>query len=246
MTAPETASVTHQELPAAVRPPVSRAVLVLVLLVIALSAAVRVVDLGRFQGTVYDEYYYVHDARALLHGGLAGASGESWRPAGVRSVAHPDLAKLAIAAGIVVLGDDPWGWRVPAALAGIALVALVFPLARRLGLTDEWALAALVLAAADPMLMLESRVAVLDMFVALGTALSVYLALRYVQEGFRLRWLVASRPRSAPPWPASGPASSPSPRCCSSSCLRSCADVARGVRSRPWGCSCSSRSASTC
>ena len=90
-----------------------------------------------------------------------------------------------------MLGDDPWGWRVPAALAGIALIALVFPLARRLGLTDEWALAALVLAAADPMLMLESRLAVLDMFVALGTALSVYLALRYVQSGFRLWWLVA-------------------------------------------------------
>ena len=106
---------------------------------------------------MFDEHYYVHDANALLHGGLAGTPGESWKPAGVRSDAHPDLGKLAIAAGIVVLGNDPWGWRVPAALAGIALIALVFPLGRRLGLTDEWALAALVLAAADPMLMLESR-----------------------------------------------------------------------------------------
>ena len=191
MTATATASVTPRELPAAVRPPVSRVVLILVLLIVALSAAVRIVDLGRFQKTVFDEYYYVHDAEALLHGGLAGTPGESWKPAGVRSDAHPDLAKLAIAAGIAVLGDDPWGWRVPAALAGIALIALVFPLARRLGLSDEWALAALVLAAADPMLMLESRLAVLDMFVALGTALSIYLALRYVQAGFRLRWLVA-------------------------------------------------------
>ena len=190
MTAPETARVTQRELPA-FRPPVSRTVLVLVLLVVALSAAVRLVDLGRFQTTVFDEHYYVHDAKALLHGGLAGTPGQSWKPAGVRSDAHPDLAKLAIAAGIAVLGDDPLGWRVPAALAGIALVALVFPLARRLGLTDEWALAALVLAAADPMLMLESRLAVLDVFVALGTALSVYLALRFVQGGFRLWWLVA-------------------------------------------------------
>lgn len=190
MTAPETASVTPRELPVAGRPSVSRAVLVLVLLVVALSAAVRLVDLGRFQTTVFDEYYYVHDAKALLHGGLAGTPGESWRPAGVRSDAHPDLAKLAIAAGIVVLGEGPWGWRVPAAVAGIVLIALVFPLSRRLGLTDEWALAALVLAAADPMLMLESRLAVLDVFVALGTAVSIYFALRYVQAGFRMRWLV--------------------------------------------------------
>jgi dolichyl-phosphate-mannose-protein mannosyltransferase len=190
MTAPETASVTPWELPA-VRPPVSRAILVLVLLIVALSAAVRLVDLGRYPATVFDEHYYAHDANALLHGGLAGASAESWRPAGVRSDAHPDLAKLAIAAGIVVLGNDAWGWRVPAALAGIALIALVFPLGRRLGLTDEWALAALVLAAADPMLMLESRLALLDIFVGLGTALSIYLALRYAQGGLRLWWLVA-------------------------------------------------------
>ena len=191
MTALEMASATPRVLPVAVRPPASRTILALVLLIVALSAAVRLVDLGRFQTTVFDEHYYVHDANALMHGGLAGTPGESWKPAGVRSDAHPDLGKLAIAAGIAVFGNEPWGWRVPPALAGIALIALVFPLARRLGLTDEWALAALVLAAADPMLMLESRLAVLDMFVALGTALSVYLALRYVQAGFRLWWLVA-------------------------------------------------------
>ena len=191
MTALETASPAPRTPPGAVRPPVSRTILVLVLVVVALSAAVRLVDLGRFPGTVFDEHYYVHDARAVLHGGLAGTPEAPWRPAGMRSDAHPDLAKLAIAASIAVLGDGPWGWRLPAALAGIAVVALVFPLARRLGLSDEWSLAALVLAAADPMLMLESRIAVLDMFVALGTVLTVYLGLRFVQSGFRLWWLVA-------------------------------------------------------
>jgi dolichyl-phosphate-mannose-protein mannosyltransferase len=122
---------------------------------------------------------------------LAGSTAEPWKPAAMRSVAHPDLAKLAVAAGIRVLGDGPWGWRVPGALCGVGLIALVFPLARRLALSDEWALAALVLAAADPMLMLHSRLAVLDVFVALGTALAVYLALRFTQSGFRMGWLVA-------------------------------------------------------
>jgi dolichyl-phosphate-mannose-protein mannosyltransferase len=192
MTAQETASAIPRVAPALGRPRISRTVLVLVLLVLALSAGVRLWDLGRFSGTVFDEYYYVHDARALLHGGLEGTPGRSWEPSGVRSDAHPDLAKIAIAAGIVVIGDGPWGWRVPGALAGVALIALVFPLARRLGLDDEWALAALVLAAADPMLMLQSRLALLDTFVALGTVLAVYLALRYVQSGFGVWWLAAS------------------------------------------------------
>jgi dolichyl-phosphate-mannose--protein O-mannosyl transferase len=191
MTGQETGSTTAAAAPGPVRPPVSRRILVLVLLVIALSAAVRIVDLARYPDTVFDEHYYVHDARVLLRGDLAGSTAEPWKPAALRSVAHPDLAKLAVAAGIRVLGDGPWGWRLPGALCGVAIVALVFPLARRLGLSDEWALAALVLAAADPMLMLHSRLAVLDVFMALGAALSVYLALRFTQSGFRMGWLVA-------------------------------------------------------
>ncbi|HQH21649.1 MAG TPA: phospholipid carrier-dependent glycosyltransferase, partial [Thermoleophilia bacterium] len=177
--------------PAGGLPPLSRRVVAVVLLVVALSAAVRLVDLGRYRDVVFDEHYYVHDARVLLRGDLAGSTEEPWKPAAPRSVAHPDLAKLAIAAGILVAGDGPWGWRLPGALAGVALVALVFPLARRLGLSDEWALAALILAASDPMLMLHSRLAVLDIYVALFTALAVYLGLRHVESGFRAGWLVA-------------------------------------------------------
>jgi len=191
MTGPKTGSISAAPAPGATRPRVSRRILAIVVLVVALSAVVRLVDLGRYPGTVFDEHYYVHDAVAILHGGLAGSSAQPWKPAALLSAAHPDLAKLAIAAGIEVFGDNAWGWRVPAAFAGIALIALVFPLGRRLGLSDEWALAALVLAASDPMLMLESRLAVLDVFVALGTAGAVYLALRYVQSDFRLGWLVA-------------------------------------------------------
>jgi dolichyl-phosphate-mannose-protein mannosyltransferase len=191
MTGPETGSTSAPPAPRATRPRLSRRILALAILVIVLSAVVRLVDLGRYPDTVFDEHYYAHDAAVILRGDLAGSTAEPWKPAAVRSAAHPDLAKLAIAAGIAVLGDNAWGWRVPAALAGVVLIALVFPIARRLGLSDEWALAALILAAADPMLMLESRLGVLDTFVALATATVVYLALRYVQSGFRIGWLVA-------------------------------------------------------
>ena len=182
------APVSHRDAGGAV---VSRRVLAAVLIIVALSAVVRLYDLGRYAAPVFDEYYYAHDAARILAGDLGGSAAAPWRPAALRSAAHPDLGKLAIAAGIAWFGDGPWGRRVPAALAGTALIALVFPLARRMGLTPEWALAALVLAASDPMLMLESRLAVLDTFVALGTAVSVYLALRYVQSGFAAGWLVA-------------------------------------------------------
>ncbi len=167
-----------------------RLILTLVIVTVAVSALVRIVALDSFPQHVFDEYYYVHDAVALLHGELGPRPPDLWKPGAARSLAHPGLGTLAIAAGIAVLGDDPWGWRLPSALAGIALIALVYPLARRTGLPSPWALAATVLAASDTMLIVESRLGVLDSFVALGTAACIYFALRALQSPAVWRWAV--------------------------------------------------------
>lgn len=170
-------------------PAARRLVIALVVATVIVSAVVRVVDLGAFRGYVFDEYYYAHDAKVILDGRNGPLGDQPWKPGEQRSLAHPELAELAIAAGIATFGDGPWGWRLPAAIAGTLLIALVYPLARRLYLPPLWALAATVLAASDTMLIVESRLGVLDMFVALWSALAVYLALRYVQTGWRARWL---------------------------------------------------------
>ena len=109
MTGPETGSTIAAPAPGTTRPRVSRRILALVVLVLALSAVVRLVDLARYPDTVFDEHYYAHDAAVILRGDLAGSTAEPWKPAAVRSAAHPDLAKLAIAAGIAVLGDNAVG-----------------------------------------------------------------------------------------------------------------------------------------
>jgi dolichyl-phosphate-mannose-protein mannosyltransferase len=181
------ASVTR-DAPAPGRSRRRRLIVALVLLTIALSAAVRFVSLDAFPEYVFDEYYYAHDAAALLHGDLGPRGSERWRPGIARSLAHPELGTLAIAAGIALLGDGPWGWRAPAALAGTLLIALVYPLARRLFVPPVWALAATVLAAADTMLIVEARLAVLDTFVALGTAAAIYCALRATSSPHFARW----------------------------------------------------------
>jgi dolichyl-phosphate-mannose-protein mannosyltransferase len=172
------------------REPASRAVVVLVLIVIALSAAVRLVNLDAFPTLVFDEYFYVHDANSLLHGHIGPRQPSPWKPGDDRSLAHPPLGVLSVAAGIVALGNNPWGWRVPSAIAGTLLIALVYPIARRLRLSPRWALVATVLAASDTLLIAESRIGVLDPFVALWSAVCIYCALRYVQSGRPARWLI--------------------------------------------------------
>ena len=169
----------------------SRPLIALVLIVIALSAVVRLINLDAYSVVVFDEHYYVHDANSALHGRIGPRQPSPWKPGNDSALAHPPLGTLSIAAGILTLGNDPWGWRVPSAIAGTLLIALVYPLARRLRLSPRWALAALLLAASDTMLIVESRLGVLDPFVALWSMACVYCALRYVQSGRPTRWLLA-------------------------------------------------------
>jgi dolichyl-phosphate-mannose-protein mannosyltransferase len=166
-----------------------RVVLVLFLLTVALSGAVRFAGLGRFHDYVFDEHYYAHDAKVILDGRVAPRDDGSFKFGDELTHAHPPLGKLTIAAGILLFGDGPWGWRVPSALAGTALIALVYPLARRLRLPRVWALAATVLAAGDTLLIAESRIGVLDPFVTLWGAACVYCALRAVQSRRQELWL---------------------------------------------------------
>ncbi len=170
-----------RDAPAPASPRRRRLIVALVLLTIALSAAVRFADLAAYPQCVADENYYARDASWLLHNGFGTSGVEPWMPGLAQSFAHPELGVEAIAAGIIVFGDNAWGWRAPSAIAGTLVIALVYPLGRRLRLPPAWALAATMLAAGDMLLILQSRLAMLDIFVALGSAACVYLALRAAQ-----------------------------------------------------------------
>lgn len=160
-----------------------------VVLILLASAAVRLVRLDSPTGYIFDEVYYAKDAKFILDGKIGPKPGSTWLPGDEVSWPHPYFGDLAIAAGIAVLGDNAFGWRLMPALAGLALLACVYPIARRLGLRRRWALLALVLAAADILGIAQSRIATLDIFVALWTVLTVYLVLRYVQSARRTVWL---------------------------------------------------------
>ncbi len=166
--------------------------LVAVVAVLLVSAGLRLYNLGSPPEHMFDEVYYAKDARAIIDGRMEGKPDSSWEPGDVVSWPHPDAGKMAIALGILVAGDDPVGWRLPAVVAGLVLLAAVYPLARRLGLNQGWAFVALLLASADLLGIAQSRIATLDIFVATWTALCVLFALKYVQRDDAARWLVLS------------------------------------------------------
>lgn len=74
---------------------------------------------------LFDEQHYVPDARRIVTG------------EGTLRVEHPPLAKLIIAGGIEIFGDNPWGWRMPAViLSTVALIAF-YDICRKLGTSHK-------------------------------------------------------------------------------------------------------------
>lgn len=126
-----------------------------VLAPLVLAAVIRVVRLDRPRVLVYDEVFYVNDALDLaLTGGQPGAF-------------HPPFAKLLIAPFVGVGGFEPVMWRLPMLLCGVAVVGGV-GVATWLATADRrvTALAGL-LSAVDGLLVVTSRIALLDGVVAL-------------------------------------------------------------------------------
>jgi dolichyl-phosphate-mannose-protein mannosyltransferase len=144
---------------------------VLLLLIVALAAFVRMHQLGTPERLVFDESYYARDA--CFYAGLDEATCE------VRSEVsrvHPPLGKWLIALGIFLVGYDPVGWRVISALAGVLTVGLLYLLARRLTGSSLAAVVAAGVLALDPLSIVSSRVAMLDVFVTAAGVATVLFA----------------------------------------------------------------------
>ncbi len=163
--------------------------MVAVVLILVVSAAIRLSQLSTPPEYMFDEVYYAKDAKAMIDGRVGRQQPLLWASGDVVSWPHPEMGKLAIAGGIALFGDRAFGWRFPAVVAGMVLLACVYPIARRLGLSPEWSVIALLLAAADPLGMTQSRIATLDIFVAMWSVLCLLFALRYVQDERRERWM---------------------------------------------------------
>ena len=160
---------------------------------------------GDVAGKVFDEVYYACDAQNLLRFGVehmtlsdpddTGVAG-SCTPTGEGGsfVVHPPLGKWAIALGIRLFGVTPFGWRSAAAVAGTLTVLIVVRVGRRMtGSTLLGCLAGTVLAL-DGLHFVQSRIAMLDVFLVLGTT-AAFACLVADRDQLRARLAAASQER---------------------------------------------------
>lgn len=101
-------------------------------------------------GMYFDEIYHARTAYEYLQG------------LSPYENTHPPLGKLIISLGIAVFGMTPFGWRIAGCLIGIAMLPVLYVLAKRLFGSDTKALAATTFFALDFMHFTQTRTALID------------------------------------------------------------------------------------
>jgi dolichyl-phosphate-mannose-protein mannosyltransferase len=136
-------------------PPGRRRDLVLCLLLVVAAALFRAPRLGLPDEEIFDEVYHAKTALEYLNG----QNPTEW--------VHPPTAKLLIAVPVYLLGYHAWAWRLAPALAGILLAPVFFLLARRVLASERAALLASVLLLSDGVYLVQSRIAMTNIFAVL-------------------------------------------------------------------------------
>ncbi len=143
---------------------------------VAVSVAIRTWRIGQPTDLVFDEIYFVEQGRNYLEGK------DFMDP-------HPPLAKLTIGLSIMLFGDTPTGWRLMNAAVGSALVPLMYWLARLLFRRRMAAAFAAALIAFDGLCIVDSRIAVIDIhYVTWGVAAYVSTIRLVRKERFHDVW----------------------------------------------------------
>jgi dolichyl-phosphate-mannose--protein O-mannosyl transferase len=137
-------------------------------LVLTFAALTRFINLGRPGELVFDEVYYVDGARDFL------ASGVELDKGSAEFIVHPPIGKWAIAVGIKVFGDDPFGWRFSAAVVGLLSIVLIFFITRKLFNSYFLSITAATLISLDGLHLVMSRTALLDIFLSFFILLAFY------------------------------------------------------------------------
>ena len=127
----------------------------------------------------FDEVHYLPAARALLD------LNES------TNVEHPPFAKQVMALGLVVLGDNAYGWRVPSLLFG---TLTLFAAMRAAWFSSRTAMASLLtglFVATNFLLFVHSRIAMLDVFMVAFLMVALWMFASAVRENETGRWRLA-------------------------------------------------------
>jgi dolichyl-phosphate-mannose--protein O-mannosyl transferase len=142
---------------------------------------------------IFDEVYHAITAKLIARNDVRAY--EWWNPPVEPNTAvdwlHPPLAKYTQAIGILMFGENSFGWRISSVVFGVLVIAAVFKLADVAFDSKPLALTAAALSSLDGLLLVQSRIAMNDIHVTFFILMTVLFYLLYIKRHQPL-WLLAT------------------------------------------------------
>ncbi|MFZ3301719.1 MAG: glycosyltransferase family 39 protein [Microgenomates group bacterium] len=150
-----------------------------IVLIILFSLGTRLYSLSTPTEMYFDEIYHSFTAKLVLHNDPK--AWEWWNPhpeGFAYEWTHPPLSKLGMVVGMLIFGENSFGWRVPQAVMGSLSILLVYFLALEIFKDRKLSLIAAGIFSLDGLLLVLSRMGMNDTYVLFFSLLSVLLFIK--------------------------------------------------------------------
>lgn len=152
-------------------------------LILLIGLITRFYKLSFPQVYIFDEVYHAFTAEAYAQNDPRGY--EWWHQSPVENTAyewlHPPAAKLFMALGILVFGNNSFGWRFFSAVFGVLNIYLIYLLAKKMFSLKVGLIAAFLLTF-DNMFLTMSRIAMNDIFLTAFILAAIYFIFSWWQK----------------------------------------------------------------
>lgn len=144
-------------------------------LIIAFALITRLWNLSMPPGYYFDEVYNAFTTQEFVKGNKDAYEWfhTSTVPGTAYGWTHPPLAKLIASLGILLFGDNSFGWRVGSAVVGTLCIALIYLISNKL-MSREYALLACLFASLDGLMLVQSRINMNDIYALFFILLCFY------------------------------------------------------------------------
>jgi dolichyl-phosphate-mannose-protein mannosyltransferase len=152
--------------------------------ILAFAFITRLYRVSQPNAYIFDEVYHSVTSKLIARNDVRAY--EWWNPPIEPSTAvdwlHPPYAKYTQAIGMLVFGENSFGWRISSVVFGVLVVLATIRLAYELFENKPLALLAGTLAALDGLLLVQSRIAMNDIHVTFMILVTLICYVRYRKD----------------------------------------------------------------
>ncbi len=144
----------------------SRNIRIIFITVVVFAFVTRIFNLGNPPNEYFDEVYHAFTAKHMLEGNPK--AWEWWNPNPTGFAyewTHPPVAKEGMVIGMLLFGENAFGYRLPGALLGVGSVILIFFICKELFNDELMGVLASAVFALDGLTLVMSRIGMNDSYI---------------------------------------------------------------------------------